>query len=198
MLIVKPNLQLQRSFIGMKNKVWKYIGIGFGIVVATLFIVPIFLHKEYLIEREILVNKPKDQVFDFIKLTKNHDKFSKWASMDPNMKKKYLGEDGLPGFTYSWDSENKNVGQGEQITTDINPGTHIGYELRFHKPFETKAMAYLETHKSSDTATIVKWGFMGKMHYPMNLMLQFMDMDNMVGEDLSTGLNNLKNLLEKK
>ena len=35
------------------------------------------------------------------------------------------------------------------------------------------------------------------MNYPMNFMLVVMNMDNMLGGDLSTGLNNLKNVLEK-
>jgi hypothetical protein len=33
--------------------------------------------------------------------------------------------------------------------------------------------------------------------YPFNLMLLFMNMDKMIGDDLSTGLTNLKTLLEK-
>jgi hypothetical protein len=35
------------------------------------------------------------------------------------------------------------------------------------------------------------------MKYPMNLMLLFMNMEKMVGRDLSIGLTNLKNTLEK-
>jgi hypothetical protein len=35
------------------------------------------------------------------------------------------------------------------------------------------------------------------MKYPMNLTLLFMDMDTMLGKDLSGGLSNLKALLEK-
>ena len=44
--------------------------------------------------------------------------------------------------------------------------------------------------------TTVSWGFNGKMKYPMNLMLLFMDMEEMLGNDLQTGLENLKNVLE--
>jgi hypothetical protein len=43
----------------------------------------------------------------------------------------------------------------------------------------------------------VKWGFFGRMNYPMNLMLAFMNMDAMLGKDLASGLNNLKTILEK-
>ena len=49
----------------------------------------------------------------------------------------------------------------------------------------------------TDNQTKVKWGFNGKMNYPMNLMLVLMNMDAMIGKDLATGLQNLKAVLEK-
>jgi len=35
------------------------------------------------------------------------------------------------------------------------------------------------------------------MKYPMNSMLLFMNMDNLLGKDMETSLQNLKTLLEK-
>jgi hypothetical protein len=40
--------------------------------------------------------------------------------------------------------------------------------------------------------------FDGKMNYPMNLMLVFMDMDKMLGDQLNQGLVNLKTILERQ
>ncbi len=45
--------------------------------------------------------------------------------------------------------------------------------------------------------TRVTWQFDSRMNYPMNLMLLFMNMEKMVGNDLATGLTNLKQVLEK-
>ncbi len=53
------------------------------------------------------------------------------------------------------------------------------------------------TESSSENATKVKWGFSGRMDYPMNLMLLFMNMEEMLGKDLDKGLQNLKAVLEK-
>ena len=68
-----------------------------------------FIKKDYQIEREIVINQPKTEVFNYIKSLRNQDNFSKWATMDPNMKKVYTGTDGTPGFISFWDSEIKNV-----------------------------------------------------------------------------------------
>ena len=56
-----------------------------AIIVVLLLIIAVFVKKRYSVEREIIINRPKQEVFNFIKFLKNQDKYSKWASMDPNM-----------------------------------------------------------------------------------------------------------------
>lgn len=60
----------------------------FGIIVLALLIA-LFLPKEYAIEREIIINQPKDIVFNYVKLLKNQDNFSVWFSKDPAIKKPF-------------------------------------------------------------------------------------------------------------
>jgi uncharacterized membrane protein len=167
-----------------------------GIIVLAL-VTALFVKKEYAVEKEVVINKPKAEVFSYILQLKNQDNFSVWTKIDPAMKKEYRGTDGTVGFVSAWDSENKNAGKGEQEITKISDGNRIDYELRFIKPFKSTSEAYMVTEKSSDSQTRVKWGFTGKMNYPMNLMLLFMDMNKMIGKDFENGLNNLKTLLEK-
>jgi len=83
-------------------------------LIAILLITAIFTKKDYAVEREITINKPKQVVFDYIKYLKNQDYFSKWATMDPNIKKDYRGTDGTVGFVSAWESDNDDVGKGEQ------------------------------------------------------------------------------------
>lgn len=168
------------------------------IIIAIPLIAAIFIQKSYSVEREIIISKPKQLVFDYLKHLKNQDNFSKWASIDPNMKKEYRGIDGTVGYVSAWDSDNKSVGKGEQEIKKITNGFRIDYEIRFIKPFAGIADAYMTTEFKTNNETIVIWGFDSKMKYPMNLMLLFMNMEKMIGNDLSTGLTNLKNILETK
>ena len=167
------------------------------IIVAIPLVVAFFVKKTYSVEREIMIARPQHVVFNYLKYLKNQDKFSKWATMDPNMKKEYSGTDGTIGFVSAWESQNKNVGKGEQEIKKINEGKRIDFELRFIKPFSGEAKAYMTTDQMSRNETIVNWGFDSKMNYPMNLMLLF-NMEKKIGNDLSTGLINLKNQLENK
>src|SRR5476649_899486 len=83
-------------------------------IIAIPFIVAIFKPEEYVIEREIVIKRPKADVFNYVKLLKNQDHYSKWVMTDPSMKKSFTGTDGTVGFIYAWDSENKQAGKGEQ------------------------------------------------------------------------------------
>ena len=56
----------------------------------------------------------------------------------------------------------------------------------------------MSTGAVNDSVTTVAWGFDGRMKYPMNLMMLFMDFDKMMGEDFETGLSKLKTILEEK
>ena len=178
-------------------KIIKIILLGIIGIIAILLIVALFTKKEVVIEREVTINKPKQVVFDYIKLVKNQDNFSVWNQKDPNMKKEYKGTDGTVGFVYGWDSEDKNVGKGEQEIKNITDGARMDFELRFVKPMKATNNAYMTTEAISENQTKVKWGFNGKMPYPMNLMLLCVNMDKLLGKDLEDGLNNLKTVLEK-
>jgi len=67
--------------------------LGLIAIIILLLIIGIFSKKDYSVGREVIINKPKAVVFDYIKLLKNQNKFSVWASMDPNMKSTYTGTD---------------------------------------------------------------------------------------------------------
>jgi Polyketide cyclase / dehydrase and lipid transport len=177
---------------------WKILRIPLAII-AVLFVAVLILglfgKKEMKAEKEIVINKPKAVVYDYIKLLANQNKYSKWATMDANMKTTYLGKDGTVGFISGWDG-NSDVGKGEQEIRKME-GDRIDYELRFEEPFKSTNTAFMTTQAINDSSTKVIWGFEGKMNYPLNAMSVFTDMSKSIGEDYAEGLSNLKTVLEK-
>ncbi len=178
-------------------KIMKKVLLVIVILIAIPFVIALFTKKDYAVIREVTISKPKSEVFAYIKMLRNQDNFSKWAQMDPAMKKSYRGTDGTVGFVSAWDSDKKDVGAGEQEIKKITEGERVDFELRFLKPFESTEQAYMTTESASENETKVTWGFNGHMAYPMNIMMLFMDFDKMIGDDLQTGLNNLKTVMEK-
>ncbi|MCW3089904.1 MAG: polyketide cyclase [Ferruginibacter sp.] len=164
------------------------------VLIAIPFVIALFVKREYFVEREVTINRPKQEVFNYVKYLKNQENYSKWVRMDPNMKKDYRGTDGTIGFVYAWDG-NSEAGKGEQEIKDLKDGEKVDVEIRFEKPFEGIATAPITTEMLSANQTKVRWSLKGKSKYPMNFMNLFMD--NMLGKDLETSLAMLKGVLEK-
>lgn len=165
-----------------------------GIIVLAL-VAALFVSKEYSVRREITINKPSQEVFDYVKFIKNQEHYNKWVMMDPNMKKDYQGTDGTVGFVYAWDSQKDDVGKGEEEIKLLEEGKKINLEVRFKRPFEGLAMTEMTTEAISPTQTRVSWGMSGRSAYPMNLTNTLMD--GMLGADLEESLGTLKGILEK-
>lgn len=164
-------------------------------LIAIPLIIALFVDRDYTVERQITIDKPEAQVFDYIKFIRNQNKFSVWSNMDPNMKQEFRGTDGTVGFVSAWDSKESGVGKGEQEIVSIRDGERIDFQLRFIKPFESTAKAYMSTDGNGNQTTVT-WGFNGSSAYPMNFMNLFMG--SMIGNDLQQGLANLKEILEKQ
>ncbi|XDD53875.1 SRPBCC family protein [Leptospira sp. WS4.C2] len=174
------------------------ISIGIIGIIAIPLVVALFLPSQYQVERSIDITKPASDVFVYIRLLKNQDQYSVWAKKDPNMKKIYTGQDGTVGFISRWESLDKEVGIGEQEIKMINvDALEMETELRFFEPFEGTERSYMKVSSLDQKKSKVIWGFDGSMPYPSNLMLVFMNFEEMIGKDFEEGLSNLKVVLEK-
>ncbi|GAA4327159.1 SRPBCC family protein [Flaviaesturariibacter amylovorans] len=176
-------------------KLLKRIGIAVLALVGILLIVALFLPKEYTVERSVVIAQPKDSVFAYVKYLKHQNDYSKWAGMDPAMKKEFRGTDAQPGFVSAWESQKDDVGSGEQTIKSIDASGRIEYDLHFIEPFEAHADSWMVT-ETEGSGTKVRWGMHGRMAYPTNLMLLCYDMDDAIGTDLNIGLTKLKKKLE--
>ena len=164
-----------------------------GILIALVVITP----EGFRVEREVVINKPKDQVFNYMVKLRNQEKWGPWVKKDPKVKLKYTGEDGTEGFVSRWESDHEELGTGEQEIKKIDPGKRVDLELRFEEPWESVSDAYYITAEDGPDKTKVKWGFTGKMAKPMNLLLIFTDFEGLVGKDFEEGLAALKTEVEK-
>lgn len=166
-----------------------------GVVILGALVA--FVPTDFALEREVVINMPKDKVFTYVKSLKNQEKWSAWAKKDPNSKYTYTGTDGEVGFITAWDSDHPDVGKGEQEIKKIDEGKRVDVELRFKHPFESKSDGYMITEALDDNKTKLKWGFSGSMPRPFNLMTLFIDMEEAVGKDFNEGLGSLKEILDK-
>jgi uncharacterized protein YndB with AHSA1/START domain len=168
------------------------------LVIAGLFVMVIIIgllaKKEYHLEKQVTINKSRQEVFNYLKLIRNQEQYSVWVMRDPHVKMVYTGTDGTVGFTSAWESNDKNVGVGEQEIKNIKDGESMEVEIRFKKPFEGTSNVRTTVTDIGDNQTRVSNIFYGKSKFPMNLTHMFMD--KMVGRDMQKNLDNMKTNLE--
>lgn len=169
------------------------IGLAVLAVAVLAFIAP----TEYKVEREITINKPKADVYNYTKMLKNQDVWGPWQKKDPGMKKEYKGTDGTVGFVSGWDSQNADVGAGEQEIKKLVDGERMETELRFKKPFEGTASSWMTFESAGENQTKVKWGVQGGMPFPGNIFGYLMNMNKMMQDEFDNGLKGLKTEVEK-
>ena len=163
-------------------------------IIALLLIIAFFIKKQHYVNREIIINTPRQKVFDFLKLLKNQEQFNKWATRGKeNRKEEFKGTDGTVGFIYAWSSD-KSAGQGEKEIKNIIEGKKIETEIRFVKPMKLAASVIFEMESLSDNQTKLNMINTGAIKYPMNIFVPIAE--KKFPKDMDESLATLKNILE--
>lgn len=164
-------------------------------IIALLLLIALLTKKEFTLEKKVNINRPRQDVFNYIKLLRNQEQYSVWVMKDPNIQLVYTGTDGTVGASSAWESNDKNVGVGAQEIIKLSEGESMEVEIRFKKPFEATNYARTTLTAVTDTQTTVSSLFYGTSKFPMNIMNLFMD--KIIGKDMLQNLMNLKTNLEK-
>ena len=119
----------------------KRIALGLLIVVIIVMIISIFLPSSYHLDRKIVIDADKGQIFKQVGDLKNWKNWSPWALKDPtiyNNNQAFSTPSYGEGARFEWNSENDEVGSGNMeivISTtnkyyyhfymDCNPKPHF-------------------------------------------------------------------------
>jgi len=164
-------------------------------IIVLIIILAAIAPKTYNVSRSIVIDKPKEIVFPYLKMVKNQDHWSPWKKKDPTMKQTFTGTDGEVGFKSSWIG-NKEVGEGSQTIIAIVENERIDNHLVFLKPWKSESDGYYTVAEEGPGQTKVVWGFTGQNKFPTTIFMLFFNMDKAVGKDFEEGLQNLKKILE--
>jgi len=162
--------------------------------IALLLITAMLMRKEHYVKREVIINAPRQKVFDYLKLLKNQDEFNKHATAGSDRKKEFRGTDGTVGYVYAW-SGDKNAGEGEKEITGMVEGKRVDMEIRFVKPMAATASIIMEMESLSADQTKVYWSNAGTLKFPVNALIPMME--KAVAKDMDSSLQTLKSILEK-
>jgi hypothetical protein len=175
----------------LKRILYLFLGlIGLALIAAA------FTPKEYTITLTETINKPKAEVYDYLKLFANQKEYSEWIKPDPTMVPVISGVDGTVGSSSSWNSTNDNVGEGSQTITAMTPD-QIDIDIKFIRPMEGGAKVKNKIIAKDSATTEVTVDFYTKDPYPMNLP-SYLFGRPMIEKTEKQILANLKQILEAK
>jgi uncharacterized protein YndB with AHSA1/START domain len=163
-------------------------------IIGLVLLIGLFMKKEHYVKRSIVINAPREKVFDFLRLLKNQEKFNQWAKTDPGRVEEFKGTDGTVGHIYSWRG-NKKAGEGQKEIKNIIEGKKIETEIRFVKPMAVTAAMIMETESLTADQTKVYFTNTGTLKYPLNVMIPVFEKN--FAKALDTSLSTLKDILEK-
>lgn len=172
----------------------KILGVIILLIAAYAVIAILFFSNNYHFEKSIVINAPKEKVWQNIGSMKAFNQWNPWMRLDKNMKITYTGNSGEVGDKYCWDSTNDDAGAGCQEIKELVVNQKQKTEMIFKKPFEGQATSDIIL-SSEGNSTKVSWSMDTEQHAMMKIMRPVMDYQ--MGKSYGEGLDNLKKLSEK-
>ena len=176
-------------------RILKTIGIILAAIIAIILIVAAIAPKDLNVERSTTIDASAEAIFPHVKYFEKRAAWYPWGQDDPTNKTTIEGEDGTVGAISKWEGE--TTGKGYQAVTALEDNKNMETDLVFTEPYASEAKTYL-TLQPGENGTEVTWGFNSKMPYPMNIMMLFGNMTEVLGKDYEKGLSMLKDIVEEE
>lgn len=171
----------------------KILGIIILLVVVYAVIAMLAFSKDYHFEKSVVINAPKEKVWQHVGSTRAFNTWNPFAKADPNVVITYSGTSGQVGDTYHWKG-NEHIGEGEQTVTEVVPNEKLTSKLHFIKPYEGEATGnFILTPEGNGTK--VTWTMDNELTTVMKIMKPMMD--SQMGKMFDQGLADLKKLAEQ-
>jgi hypothetical protein len=167
-----------------------------GGIILIFLLVAAVIGTGWSFEKTILLKSSLDKVWSQVSTLHAINTWNPWLERDPKIQQQYSGEDGLPGASYAWTSDVKDVGVGNQTIVSVSNRVELATRINFIKPFKSTGLGYINVAPEGG-AIRVSWKIVSSFPYPMNIMKLFGVMEKNLERDFGSGLNKLKALCEK-
>jgi uncharacterized membrane protein len=167
------------------------------ILLSIPFLLALYTPETLKTEEKIIIKKPVEEVYNYLKQVKNQSHYSYWASGDINIEKNFFGTDATEGFIMEWKGNSSKIGAGTLELLTLHKNTRLDFKVHLNSPFECIGEAYFTTRPIDSYNTEVVINFNGKVLYPYNMVLWFYDLNRELEKSLNASLTTLKYVLEE-
>ncbi len=161
------------------------------VMAAAAFALP----RHVAVERSAVINAPESDVYPYLINFRKFNEWSPWAKRDPETHYVFSGPKEGKGARMEWNSDNPDVGTGDQEIVEVEANKSVLVTLDFGAKGTANASYTLSP---SGAGTKVTWGLNTDVgNNPMGRWTGLL-LDRWVGKDYEEGLANLKQLVEAK
>ncbi len=167
-------------------------------IIVLLLLISLVLPNTVKVERSIEVKAQSKQVFKLVNNLKEWNKWSPWHQLDSTAQFDFTAIYEGAGASFSWKSNNPQLGEGSLQIVESYPDTLIKALMRFR---ESGVANVTFSFIPSNDACKITWAIENNsdqipMFYRPFSKYFFLMMDQMVGPDFEKGLGNIKKIVE--
>lgn len=146
----------------------------------------------FKIEKSVLINVPKEVVFNYINDYKNWEDWSVLKEDDAKVTFTYPENTVGQGASYSW---NGKIGEGKTTTTFVKENDSIAQKTIIS---EKETFSFL-SFKTTNKGTKVTWTLQGNADFMTKIYATFSNgLENLMGKFYERSLNNLNKVISKE
>ena len=164
------------------------------IVVAVFLIAALFAPSEKSVERSITIDAPAEKIFPAIANFESWQNWDPWFQRDTTQERTYNGSLGEEGYSYTWKSDNDQVGKGKMAMTSYEENVSTMSHITMGEEGKSMEMDAGFKLEADGEGTKVTWSMTSKLGFPWKIM-HYMT-EKWVGPDYEKGLANLKAYVE--
>ncbi len=171
----------------------KKLIMAIALVFAILAFISFFMESSWQVERSVVIDAPKSRIFPYLNRLKNWYLWTPWTrEIDSTLEWSYEGPDAGVGAIAYWEGLDVARGRVEIIKSD--PAKGVEYTLLLGGNFQAHGELSM---KEVGQSVEVTWRDSGDVGWNVLARLMIDTLDQAIGPQFETGLNNLKETVEK-
>ena len=175
------------------RKIIKPFLISLIVLVLGLLALTALIEKNYVVEKNIEIKAPSNQVMSLLEDFSQWQKWSPWHEVEPHALYQFDGPMGQLGSSLQWDG--KIIGKGSLTLIAKTPtGLTIRMQMIKPRPYTVEGEFLIETLSSERTR--VSWKMSGELRYPLGRIFSS-EIKEMMSRDMERGLHHLQKTAQK-
>jgi hypothetical protein len=167
-----------------------------GVAVAGLLLYAASRPGSFHIQRRAHIAANAETIYPYLSDFRKGQLWSPYEKKDPAMQRTFSGAESGKGSVYEF-SGNREVGKGRLEIVETQEPTRVVLTLDMLEPIKGHNLVTYSIRPDAGGSE-VSWTMDGECNFFSKLMGIFFNLDKMIGGDFSTGLINLKTLVEQK